>query len=154
LLAVIVQAPAQPAVCRGADFAGSFAVIPGSAGAGNVVYRLRLTKTSAGSCFVSGIPQLRLLGKGGSALPTQVTAAHPTHLTAVRVVLSRGRSTTLTARFTPDVPGPGEPTGRRCEPLAFRLRVWPGGGGSVTVPIRPPTAVCQHGALSLTVFTG
>jgi hypothetical protein len=151
---VIVNAPAQPALCRGADLAGSFAVIPGSAGAGNIVYRLRLRKRTQGSCFVSGIPQLRLLGKGGSPLPTRATAAHPGRQTAVRVVLSRGRSATLTARFSPGVPGPGEPTGSRCEPLAYRLRVWPGGGGSVTVPIGPPTAVCEHGALSLSVFTG
>jgi hypothetical protein len=149
---VIVQAPAQPALCRAADLAGSFAAVRGSAGAGNITYRLRLTKTSAGRCFVSGIPQLRLLAQDGTALPTRVRAAHPTQSTAVRVVLARGRSTTLTARFSPDVPGAGEPTGRRCEPVAYRLRVLPG-RGALTVPIRPPTAVCSRGALSLTAFS-
>lgn len=149
---MIVHA-AQPAVCRGADLAGAFSAVPNSAGAGNIVYRLRLTKRTDGSCFLSGIPQLRLLGKDGKALPTHVRAAHPGQLTAVRVVLARGRSTSLTARFSPDVPGPGEPVGRHCEPVAYRLRVDPGGGGTVTVPIRQPTAVCEHGTLSLTVFT-
>jgi hypothetical protein len=147
------HAPA-PALCRAADLAGSFGAITGSAGAGNVVYRLRLTKTTAGSCFVSGIPRLLLLGKKGAPLPTHATAAHPGQLTAVRVVLTRGRTTALTARFSPDVAGPKEPVKGRCEPLAYRLRVWPGGGGSVAVPVGPPTSVCSHGALSLSVFTG
>jgi hypothetical protein len=150
-LAVVAHVSAQPAPCRGADFAGSFAVVRGSAGAGNIVYRLRLTKTTPGSCFVSGIPQLRLLARDGRELPTHATAAHPTQLTAVRVVLARGRATSLTARFSPDVPGPGEPTGATCEPVADRLRVAPG-SGTVTVPIRPPTPVCEHGALSLSAF--
>jgi hypothetical protein len=143
---MIAATPAQPALCRGADLAGSFAAISGSAGAGNVGYRLRLSKHTRGSCFVSGIPQLRLLDRSREPLPTHATAAHPGRLTAVRVVLARGESTRLAARFSPDVP-PG------CGGRAWYLRVWPGGGGSVVVPVRPPTVVCQRGRLQLDAFT-
>ena len=41
---------AGPAACTGADLEGRFAVVPGSAGAGNIVYELRLTNTSASPC--------------------------------------------------------------------------------------------------------
>jgi hypothetical protein len=66
--------------------------------------------------------------------------------TAVRVVLRKGRTTFLTARFSPDVP-PG------CGRPAWRLRVWPGGGGSLLVPVEPPTRVCLGGRLQLDPFT-
>ena len=60
---------------------------------------------------------------------------------------------TLTAGFSPDVPGPGEPiSGSQCERTAYKLRVAPSGGGSVVVPISPPTPVCEHGSLQLTNF--
>lgn len=149
---MIAHAPAQPALCRGGDLRGSFALVPMSAGAGNVVYRLTLTKVTAGQCFVSGIPQLRLRRADGTPLPTRATAAHPGQLTAVRVVLRKGASTSLTARFSPDVTGVGE-TRSPCEPVAWKLSVAPGGGGTVVVPVRPHTSVCSHGALQLDAFT-
>jgi hypothetical protein len=78
--------------CIGANLAGTFGEVPGSAGAGNITYALRLRNTSSASCFVSGIP-------------------------------------------------------------AYRLRVEASGGGSLLVPIRPPTAVCEHGRMTFTVLT-
>jgi len=57
----------------------------------------------------------------------------------------------LTARFSPDIPGPGEPqTGRACEPTATKLRVVVSGGGTLLAPISPPTPVCEHGSLQVT----
>jgi Domain of unknown function (DUF4232) len=144
------SAAAQP--CRGPMLTGSFKAIPGSAGAGNIVYRLRLRNTSHITCFVSGIPKLQLLDRAGKKLPTHtIFDGPPGALTAIVVPLAHGAAATLTARFSPDVPGPGE-TGRICEKTSVKLRVaLP--GGAVTVPISPPTPVCEHGQLQLRVFT-
>jgi hypothetical protein len=139
--------------CTGAMLAGSFKVIPGSPGAGNIVYRLRGAGTQA--CFVTGLPVVTLLDAAGHKLPTKSAfAGRPGMLTAVQVPLAPGSGTaTLTARFSPDVPGPGEPVaGKQCEPTAYKLRVSPSGGGFVVVPISPPTPVCEHGSLQLTSF--
>lgn len=141
--------------CRGADLSGTFKVVPGSAGAGNILYTLRLRNHSTHSCFVSGLPGLRLFDRFGHALPTHVVAAHPGALTAVRVVLAPGAYASATARFSPDVPGTGEPAaGRQCEPTAYRARVTPPpGGGTLIAHIRPPTPVCEHGRLVFSVLT-
>ena len=141
--------------CTGAMLAGSFKAIPGSAGAGNIVYRLRVRDSGTRGCFVTGLPGVTLLDSSGHRLPTRaIFAGRPGTLTAVMVPLSPGGgSATLTARFSPDVPGPGEPvSGRQCERTAYRLRVSPSGGGSVVVPLSPPTPVCEHGSLQLTSF--
>jgi hypothetical protein len=78
--------------------------------------------------------------------------AHPGALTAVLVRLRLGATAKATARFSPDVPGPGEPVGKTCEPKAYRLRVTPNGGGTLTVPIQPPTPVCEHGGMSFSAL--
>jgi Protein of unknown function (DUF4232) len=142
--------------CTGPMLSGTFRAIRGSAGAGNIVYRLRLEDTSHTACFVTGLPGVTLLGAGGRKLPTRSSfAGRPGMLTAVRVPLApRAGAAVLTARFSPDVPGRAEPAaGNQCEPTAFRLRIAPAGGGSVVVPISPPTPVCEHGSLQLTSFT-
>lgn len=144
------------APCTGAALTGTFKVIPGSAGAGNVVYRLRVANGGRAACFVTGLPGVTLLDASGRKLPTSASfVGRPGMLTAVMVALAPGRGTaTLTARFSPDVPGPGEAVaGPKCERTAYKLRVTPSGGGSVVVPVSPPTPVCEHGALQLTSFT-
>ncbi len=143
-------APTAPP-CSGRDLGGSFKVVRGSAGAGQITYALRLTNTSPAACWVSGIPQLRLLGAKGGPLPTTVSAAQPGQATAAKIVLRPGRSARADARFSPDVPGPGEQQIGRCEPTARRLRVTVG-GGSLTVPVSPPTPVCEHGALRMSLL--
>ena len=141
--------------CTGSMLTGSFKVVPGSAGAGNIVYRLKLTTTGGKSCFVTGIPGLTLLDKTGHKLPTNAKfAGKPGSLTAVMVPVAPGKYAALTARFSPDVPGPGEPAmGGACEKTAYKLEVAPSGGGAAVVSISPPTPVCEHGGLQLTVFT-
>jgi hypothetical protein len=140
--------------CAGTALRGSFAAVAGSAGAGQISYNLRLRNRSSHACFVSGLPGLRLLGRYGNPLPTHVTPANRGALTAVRVVLAPGAYTAATARFSPDVPGPGEPVaGRMCEPKAYRARVSvPAGRGSLVVPLVPPTPVCEHGGMVLSVL--
>ena len=158
-LAVLVLAggasPATVAPCAGSQLTGSFRVVYGSAGAGNIVYALGIRNRSTHSCFVSGLAQLRLLGRTGRPLPTHVLPTLRGGLTAVRVVLRPGARARATARFSPDVPGPGEPVGHTvCEPKSYRLRVVPRpGGGTFVVPVEPPTAVCEHGRLELSAFS-
>ena len=113
------------------------------------MYALTLRNVSTRTCFVTGIPRLQLLTRAGVRVPTHAKPSNPGALTAVIVRLKPGKSAVTRARFSPDVPGPGEQTPGRCEPIAFKLRVTPSGGGSVVVPVRPPTSVCEHGTLTL-----
>jgi Domain of unknown function (DUF4232) len=141
---------AQPAAeCHARGMTGRFAVVPGSAGAGNIVYALTLTNRSGFRCSIQGLPKLRLIGRQGKALPTRVTRAFPGPAPVV-VVPPDGRAR-ATARFSPDVPGRGEPVIGACEPIANRLRVRLR-GGAVLVPVVPPTRVCSHGAMQVTVY--
>jgi len=138
--------------CAGGQLAGRFAVVYGSAGAGNIVYKLALKNTSTASCKITGLPQGQLLGKTKAKLPTRVRAAHPNQLAAILVTLAPGASTFATARFSPDVPGVGEQTVGACEPKAYWFRVRAPGGGTTTVKLVPPTRVCEHGTLSFTAY--
>jgi hypothetical protein len=153
-VAVAGTASAAPdASCRAAALRGSVAVIPGSAGAGSISYALRLQNVSAQTCAVSGLPQVRLLDRLHRALPTHVRTSRPGLLTAVLVRIRPGGWTVASARFSPDVPGPGEPVaGTVCEHTAVALRVSAPGGGSVVVPIRPATPVCEHGTMTFSVY--
>jgi hypothetical protein len=142
-----------PPSCAGAALTGSFTAVPGSAGAGNIVYALRVRNVSKHLCTVTGLPQVRLLDTHRKGLPTHVTAAHPGMLTAVLVRLKPGAWASAPARFSPDVPGPGEPAaGKNCERTAVWLRVVAPGGGSAVVPVKPATPVCEHGALSFSGY--
>jgi hypothetical protein len=154
LLLSLVIAAQMASPCTGADLTGTFAAVPGSAGAGNIVYALRLRNGSAAACTVTGIPGITLLDRRGKKLPTHPFPAHPGALTAVLVTLAPGKTATATARFSPDVPGTGEPvSGRRCESVAYSLLVRPNGGGTLRAPIRPATPVCEHGGMSWSVLT-
>jgi hypothetical protein len=140
--------------CAGRALSASFAVVPGSAGAGNIVYAIRLRNRSSENCFVSGLAGMQLLGRYGHALPTKAVAGFPGALTAVRVVLRPGGYASASARFSPDVPGPGEGhPGKPCEPKAYRVRVHaPPGSGWTTGAVTPPTSVCEHGHMSLSAL--
>src|SRR5437899_1202877 len=86
--------------CAGSQWAGRFAVVPGSPAAGSISYKLTLKNTSATPCTVSGLPLGQLLGKTKNKLSTHVRAAHPSQLTAVLVTLLPGESAKATARFS------------------------------------------------------
>ncbi|MFL5927297.1 MAG: DUF4232 domain-containing protein [Gaiellaceae bacterium] len=144
----------QAAPCAGGQLGGRFAVVPNSGAAGSISYRLTLRNTSARICAVTGLPLGRLLGRSRRPLPTHVIAAHPGALTAVLVRLVPGDSTFAAARFSPDVPGPGEPVaGTSCEPTAYWFRVLAPGGGATLVKLVPPTPVCEHGTMSFTAYS-
>jgi hypothetical protein len=140
------------APCLASSLQGSFEGVPGSAGAGQIVYRLRLTNQGDSTCFVTGLPVVQLLDQNGGNLPTNVTPGHPGATTAVRVDLAPGSSATADARFSPDVPGGSEQTDGPCEPKAYTLRIAIG-SGEVDAPIKPPTPVCERGTLQFDVFT-
>ena len=141
------------AACTGGQLAGSFVAVPGSAGAGNIVYKLTLKNTSTRPCTLTGLPAGQLLGKAKQKLATHIHAAHPGQLAAILVTLVPGDSTYATARFSPDVPGTGEQTIGQCEPKAYWLRVRARGGGTTTVKALPETPVCEHGALSFSAYS-
>lgn len=150
--ATTTSAPTTSTACAGGDLTGSFQVLQGSAGAGQISYVLTVTNSSTHDCFVSGIPDVLLLDASNSALPTHVSAAHPGQATAAKIALAPGDSASAEARFSPDVPGPGEQQTGACEPKAASMRVSAPGGGTVDVPVQPATSVCERGALSFDLF--
>ena len=143
---------AAPA-CTGSSLDGSFAVVAGSAGAGQISYVLTVRNTSDSACYVSGLPQLQLLDAQGGALQTSVSAAQPGTATAAKIVLQPSSSAKSEARFSPDVPGQGEgQAGQPCEPVAHQAKVTATGGGTFMVPVKPPTSVCEHGSLRMSLY--
>jgi hypothetical protein len=136
--------------CTGDQLAGSFALVPGSAGAGQIVYALTLKNTSSRPCSLRGIPSGTLLGATGAALPTHITAAGAGG--AKRVVLQPGASAVAQARFSPTVPGQGDSQSGTCQPTAHTLQLTAAGGGVTDAAIKPPTSVCEQGSLNFEAF--
>jgi hypothetical protein len=137
------------APCSASDVSATFAVEPGSAGAGNIVYKLTVTNTSSSACSVTGLPAVQLLDATHKPLPTHPTAQFPGTNEPV-VTVDPGHTAVSEARFSPDVNGPGE-SSNPCEPKASILRV-SFGSGSVDATIDPATSVCSHGLLQLTTY--
>ncbi len=146
-------APASVAACTGSDLGATFALVQGSAGAGQIVYRLTMKNTSQAACWVSGLPQAQLLDANGSPLPTHVVSSNRGVGTAARLVLQPGGSATTEARFSPDVAGSGDKQTGACQPRAALLRVTPNGGGTVDAPVQPPTSVCEQGTLQFDLLS-
>jgi hypothetical protein len=142
--------PRVVALCSASAVAVSFAVVRGSQGAGQTSYALRVKNTSSSRCRTGGLARIVLLGHNGAKLPTAVTVACG-NCAALVIELEPGISAWADARFSPDVPGPGEDHPGRCEPVAYKVAVTlPGTSGSAVGLIRPPTSVCSHGAIRLT----
>jgi hypothetical protein len=148
---VTTTAPAPSAApCTADALSGTFAVIPGSPGAGQISYRLKLVNGSSEPCTLEGIPSLQLLDEQGGTLPTNVSPARPGEA-GKKVVVSPSGSAAADARFSPDIPGGSEPTDGPCEPKAFTLVVAIG-GGSVSAPVQPPTSVCERGTMNVSTL--
>jgi hypothetical protein len=147
-----IAAPKHPS-CPASGLKGTFSLIRGSAGAGHVGYALKLTNRGSATCTVSGRPRLQLLDSKGRKLPTHVTPL-PGPKRAVTVTLAKGKSARADARFSPDIPSGGEPANGPCEPQAVRVRVTLAAPahGSLVVPVRPPTSVCERGGIQLTAL--
>jgi hypothetical protein len=143
---------AAAAPCTGADLTGTFSLVPGSAGAGQIAYALTIRNSSHKACSIHGLPVATLLGASGSVLPTHVRSAAAGAGTSVRVLLQPGASAVAQARFSPDIPGDGDSQSGPCQPTAHTLQVTPNGGGVMDAAIKPPTSVCQQGTLSFESF--
>ena len=142
---------AAASACSASDLSGSFDEVQGSAGAGQITYRLTVKNTASSPCSVQGIPDVLLLGTSGAALPTS-PSAEPGQGPGTNVVLQPGDSTGADARFSPDVNGTGDNQQGKCQPTATVLRVTIG-GGSLDAPVQPPTSVCERGSLHFRPFT-
>jgi hypothetical protein len=141
-------ASAKP--CTGGQLSGTFTLVPGSAGAGQIVYALTLKNRSSSPCSLRGIPTGTLLGATGAALPTHVRAGGAGRTR--RVVLQPGASAIAQARFSSTVSGPGDSQSGTCQPTAHTLQVTPVGGGVTDAAIKPPTSVCEQGSLNFEPF--
>jgi Domain of unknown function (DUF4232) len=134
--------------CQGTALTAGFALIPNSAGAGQIAYTLTVKNTSQTPCSVRGIPMGTLLGATGTALPTHVKASGGA---GKRIVLPPGASATAQARFSPDVAGQGDSQSGACQPPAHTFQLT-AAGGVTEAPIRPPTSVCEQGTLNFEAF--
>jgi hypothetical protein len=135
--------------CAGTQLMAAFALVPGSAGAGQIVYALTVKNSSDAGCFVRGVPQATLLDASGTTLPTHV---EPAGGGKRPIVLPPGASALAQARFSPDVAGGGDAQTGDCQPTAHTLQVTAEGGGVTEAPIKPPTSVCQRGTLNFEAF--
>jgi hypothetical protein len=142
--------PEAAKACTGGQLAGSFTLVPGSAGAGQIVYELTLKNTSRAACSLRGIPHGTLLGATGAALPTHVRAGGAG--TTRRVVLQPGASAVAQARFSSTVPGQGDSQSGTCQPTAQTLQIAATGGGVTDAAIKPSTSVCEQGTLNFEPF--
>jgi Protein of unknown function (DUF4232) len=147
---VTSKAAATTPPCTGAELTGTFTVIPGSAGAGQIAYVLSLKNSSHRPCVLQGPPKATLLGATGSSLPTHVNATGPG--ATARLVLEPGATAVAQARFSPDVAGTGDSQSGTCQPAAHTLQVMPTGGGVLNAAIKPPTSVCEQGTLNFEAF--
>lgn len=134
--------------CQGTDLTATFALIPNSAGAGQIAYTLTVKNSSQTPCSVQGIPRGTLLGASGTALPTHVKSSGGP---GKRIVLPPGASATAQARFSPDVAGDGDSQSGACQPQAHTFQLV-AAGGVTEAPIKPPTSVCQRGTLNFEAF--
>ena len=99
---------------------------------------------------MKALPKVRLLDKHGHSLPSHVVSAGGA---AHKIVIPAGHTATADARFSPDVPGPGDHQTGKCQPTAFRARVSPRpGGGKTVVPVSPHTSVCEKGTMAFHPF--
>jgi hypothetical protein len=86
--------------CTASDLTGTFRIVEGSAGAGNIVYTLRATNASQGACTVSGFPTIFFLDASGKVMPSK-TSTNDDHIAVV--TLQPGDTATSQVRFSPDV---------------------------------------------------
>jgi hypothetical protein len=136
-------APPASGTCAASDLTGTFSELAGSAGAGNIVYTLRVKNVAQNACSVSGIPEAQLVDANGKPLETSGTPSGTG--AATKVVLQPGDSASAQARFTPDV----SPCGNTD---ATTLQVTFPGGGTLGARLDPPTRVCNHGAMQWSNF--
>jgi hypothetical protein len=142
---VTTTAPTRGNACSAHDLTGTFQVLQGSAGAGNIVYTLKVVNASQGACTVSGVPTIDFLDSNGQAMKKAVSPNGGG--TAAVVTLQPGDSARSQVRFSPDV----DP----CDPgTATMLRVTMPDNSTLDATIDPATKLCGGGSLQPTPFSG
>jgi len=130
--------------CTAHDLTATFQVLPGSAGAGNIVYTLKVTNAAQAACTVHGAPDITFLDAAGNAMPAHVS---PSGGPGAVVALQPGDSATSQVRFSPDV----DP----CDPgTATTLNVAFPGNSVLETKINPVTRLCGAGSLQPGAFSG
>lgn len=130
--------------CTAHDLTATFQVLPGSAGAGNIVYTLKVTNAAQGACTVHGVPAVTFLDAAGNAMPAHVS---PPGGAGAVVALQPGDSATSQIRFSPDV----DP----CDPgTATTVNVELPGSSVLATKIDPATRLCGAGSLQPSAFSG
>jgi hypothetical protein len=129
--------------CAAGSLVATYTLVFGSNATGHVEYTLTLTNRSGGACVVSEPLDLTLLGAHGQTLPTDPVYRSGS---GSPVVLAPRQWAQAVSQLSPDLAGPGEPTGGNCEPVAHGLRITIG-TASVRAPM-DPTPVCQKGEIS------
>ena len=129
--------------CEGAFLRAHMSVIHGSAGAGHIEYRLSIANHGPNVCIVHEHPGLQLLAADGGHLPTHVRDQGQGGLAVIHL----GQTVSAKLRFSPDIPGPTEPSHGPCERAAHHVRVTLSASITVVAPVDPPTSVCQRGTI-------
>jgi hypothetical protein len=94
---------------------------------------------------------MQLLDAQGKPLPTNVQRSAIVAKTYVTLIPNGDAS--ASARFSPDVPGPGEATSGACEPTAAMTEITPPDETTqLRTPVSPPTPVCEHGSMQVSAF--
>jgi uncharacterized protein DUF4232 len=146
---------ARLSACTHTQLTGTFAEVPGSAAAGQIEYLLTLQNVSGSTCWLDALPlPAKLLDASGSPLPTKEVRAEDAVQSTPPATLEPGTAGTATVRFSPDVPGPGDSQSGLCQPRAHTLELTATGGGTVDVPVQPPTSVCERGTLNFDLLRG
>ncbi len=133
------------APCRALQLTATMTHIFGSEGAGQTGYLLNLRNAGSSPCRLGNHPGLVLLNARGAGLPTHVSKFGRSGT----VTIAPRHTASARLRFSPDIAGPGEPGRGACEPQAHGVRISlaaPGSGTTVG-PVKPPTSVCEHGAI-------
>jgi hypothetical protein len=135
--------PATSNACTASDLTGTFAVLAGSAGAGNILYTLHVTNASQDACTVSGPPAVTFLDASGAAM-NQHTSTPDQKPTVIS--LQPGASASAQVRFSPDV--------TPCDPgTATTLRVEMPDKSTFTAKFDPATKLCGAGSVQPSNYT-
>jgi hypothetical protein len=130
---------------------GTWRVVPASEGAGHVAADIAFKNISGQTCTVAGFPGVSLLASNDHPLPTNVLRDASAAVTTIKV--APGAWVHVEMRYSPNVPGPGEPDTGQCEPMTVHaLAQLPGDSAWAPVTLDSPTTVCEKGELQVKPF--
>ncbi|MFD0638579.1 DUF4232 domain-containing protein [Catenulispora yoronensis] len=139
------------AACTTAEMpGGTWTLVPNSEGTGHVAADIALRNTSGHACTVTGFPGVSLLASDEHPLPTTVVR-FPAAPAAVTV--APGGWIHSEVRYSPNIPGDGEPATGECEPKTVHaLAQLPGDTKWAKITLAAPTTVCEKGSLEAKPF--